>query len=279
MNSASMHETSDFPVSASTARAESWFASCREAQRLLVPRVVYRDARLEAYGESVAVEELGGDLVDVGQACGCSVAYIADVSGHGLRAGVLMAMVKAVLRYGLQAGQPLTEVLQTLGAIMPGLSDANMFATFAALRFDDSDEVEYMSAGHVPLLHYRRRLGVVMTYSMPQLPLGLFAGHSYASRRLRYEPGDLFALVSDGVAEAGAQEEGEFGMERLADILSAQAGWPLCEIAGAVRRALREVARQHDDESILLIRGRPLDASGGNWDMLLRRLAMELTLQ
>ena len=253
--------------------------TCRELQRTLAPRISYGDRRIEAFGETVAKEEAGGDLVDVVVDGRSTVAYVVDVSGHGLRAGVMMAMIKAAIRYGLHAGHSLPQVLEQLNAILPGLKGSNMFATFAAVRFDESSEVEYVSAGHVPLLHYQHREAQVVAYSMPQLPIGLFAGSAYVSRQVAYEAGDVFALLTDGLVEAGAADDAEFGLERLARTMCGVASRPLRDMVEVTRAAVRNHAPQHDDESILFIRAGGADGGRWDWDKLFDRLETELTIQ
>ena len=171
-------------------------------QNTLVPSVTYEDVRFEAYGQTLPKEEVGGDLVDLVTAGSDVVAYVADVSGHGLLAGLLAGMVKTAVRYGVHLGQELPILLETLNHVLPTVKAPNMFATFAGLRFDGSHEVEFTTAGHVPLLQYRRRQGDVIRHSIPQLPLGLFEAPGYVSGRVRYGAGDVFLLVTDGIVEA-----------------------------------------------------------------------------
>ena len=70
-----------------------------------------------------------------------------------------MGMIKTAVRYGLIYRRPLAKLLDDVNRVLPSVSAPNMFATLAALRFDALNEVEYISAGHVPLLHYQRQPG------------------------------------------------------------------------------------------------------------------------
>jgi sigma-B regulation protein RsbU (phosphoserine phosphatase) len=137
---------------------------------------------------------------------------------------------------------------------MPAVKEPNMYATLAALRFDGSNEAEYIAAGHVPVLHCRRRQRDVVRCSMDQFPLGLFEGVSYDSVRIRYEPGDLFALVTDGVVETGWSDDEEFGLQRLGRILNGVAERSLPEIFEAALEAVARHGAQHDDQTLLLVR-------------------------
>jgi serine phosphatase RsbU (regulator of sigma subunit) len=224
-------------------------------QNILVPPVAYEDMHVEVYGQTIPKDDLGGDLVDLVAAGRDIIAYVADVSGHGLTAAVLMGMVKTAVRYGLNLGQALPVVLDGLNRVLPAVKEPNMYATLAGLRFDGSNEVEYITAGHVPLLHYRHRQGnIVRCRSIAQFPLGLFEGAGYMSRRVRYEVGDLFVLVTDGVVEATDNHEGQFGFERLEQVLCDSAERPLSEIFEAALAAVTRHGIQRDDQTLLLVR-------------------------
>ena len=235
-------------------KARSGLVLARAIQNTLVPSVAYKDAHVEAYGQTIPREDFGGDLVDLVAAGRDIIAYVADVSGHGLPAGVLMGMVKTAVRYGLHLGQNLPVLLDSLNRVLPGVKEPNMYATLAGLRFDGSNEAEYITAGHVPLLQYRRRQRDVVRCSMAQFPLGLFEAAGYVSKRARYEAGDVFVLVTDGVVEAADGQGGEFGFERLEQILCDLAGRPLSEIFEAAFAAVTRHGARQDDQTLLLVR-------------------------
>jgi serine phosphatase RsbU (regulator of sigma subunit) len=119
-------------------KAQKELGLARAIQNTLVPSIAYRNMHVEAYGQTIPREEFGWDLVDLVAAGGDIIAYVADVSGHGLPAGVLMGMVKTAVRYGLHLGQALPVLLDSLNRVLPAVKEPNMFATFAGLRFDGS---------------------------------------------------------------------------------------------------------------------------------------------
>lgn len=226
-------------------------------QNMLAPSVAYQARNLEAYGQTIPRDQVGGDLLDLVATEGQVTAYVADISGHGFRAGVLMGMVKTAMRYGLLLGQQLPALLDGVNRVLPAVKEPNMYATLAALRFTGSHDVEYVTAGHLPLLHYRRRHGDVVRCSLAQLPLGLFDGAEYRSTRIQYEPGDVFALVTDGIVETADGHEAEFGLEPLERILCERAGRSLPEIFRLAIAAVNEHGSQQDDRTVLLVRALP----------------------
>jgi phosphoserine phosphatase RsbU/P len=233
-----------------------------QMQTTLVPPISYKGTAIEAHGKTVPKDEVGGDLVDLVSDARSVIAYVADVSGHGLRAGVLMGMAKAAMRYGLLLRQPLTRLLADISSVLGTMKEPNMYLTLAALRFDGGKEVEYISAGHVPLLHYQQRNGLVIRHSMSQFPLGLFAAADYESQRIPFQPGDIFALVTDGIVEVGQDRDADSGLKRVAKILQSSSQHYLCEISGAIFSEVKHHGAGHDDQTILLVR--PAEEDEGN---------------
>jgi serine phosphatase RsbU (regulator of sigma subunit) len=112
-------------------------------------------------------------------------AYLADVSGHGIPAGVLMGMVKSSVRQGLLARFSMPALLDSVNAVLPSVKEPDMFVTFAALRFDTSDIAEFTLADHPPLLHFSQSAQCVSRRAMVQYPLGLMSAGDYVSESVQ----------------------------------------------------------------------------------------------
>jgi energy-coupling factor transport system substrate-specific component len=190
------------------------------------------------------------------------LAYIADISGHGLAAGQLMGMLKAAMRMALQFQGAPTSLLENADRVLPAVKPPEMFATLAILCFDDSMEVEYAVAGHPAILHYRADRRDTARLSMNQFPLGLMPGGQYASARIAYAPGDVFLMLTDGIPEAENESDEQFGLERVEQILLANAAQPLPQIWDAVMDAARRHGPQEDDQTLLLLKVHESPATG-----------------
>src|SRR5271155_180587 len=223
-------------------------------QAILVPTVSFQNASFELYGKSIPSSEMGGDLIDVIESDGGLVAYVADISGHGLPAGQLMGMLKAAMRLAVQFRQMPVAALESVDRVLPALKEREMFATVALLRFGGSSEAEYALAGHPPILHYRHGSRDTACLSMEQIPLGLVPGGSYASKRVLYSPRDLFLMVTDGITEVANARDEEFGLTRLQELLTQHATRALPEIWDLIMREVRQYGLQQDDQSLLLLR-------------------------
>ncbi len=229
-------------------------------QQTLVPTVEWRSARTEIYGTSLPSAEVGGDLVDVVPLPDGSVfAYVADVSGHGLPAGILMGMIKTAVRTQLFDLPSPTAVFERLNEVLPAVKEPQMYSTCTALRIFEYDKsrpsrVEYAIAGQPPMLHASRAGTTVSPLADQQLPLGLLAGPPYQSHTVNLEPGDMILVATDGILEAEQKDGTEFGLERLKTLLAENHSQPLPAVAAKIHAALSASYAQVDDQSLLLIR-------------------------
>jgi len=226
-------------------------------QARLVPDISLQTSRFEVYGKSIPSTAMGGDLIDLIESDhGGLLAYVADISGHGLAAGQLMGMLKAALRVSLQFHQKPAALLESADRVLPAVKDEDMYATVALLQCNGSSQAEYAIAGHLPILHYRHCRGDTTRLSMEQFPVGLIPGGDYASKRVSYSPGDMFLLLTDGITEVVNHADEEFGLARLEQLLSKHAGQPLSQIWEVVMTEVWQHGAQKDDQTLLLPRVR-----------------------
>jgi serine phosphatase RsbU (regulator of sigma subunit) len=235
-------------------RMETELSLAHGIQATLVPTVSFQTSRFEAYGKSVPGREMGGDLIDIIEDYGNLLAYVADISGHGLPAGQLMGMLKTAMRVSVQFRQEPVALLESADRVLPALKEPEMYATLALLYFDGSAEVEYASAGHVPILHYRDRTRDTVRLSMEQFPLGLIAGGCYTSQRITYSSRDLFLMLTDGILEVPNEKGEEFGLTRLEQLLTQHAAQPLPQIWELIMSDVKQYGVQQDDQSLFLVR-------------------------
>jgi phosphoserine phosphatase RsbU/P len=180
-------------------------------------------------------------------------AMLADVSGHGVGAGVLMGMVKAVARTELRAGATLDRLQTTLSRVLYDLKAPTMFATFAALQHTAA-ELRFTVAGHLPILRCHGATQQVEELSLAQLPLAMFEDTRFTSQAVTAEPGDLFVLLTDGLTEVFDRHDEDFGLERVKRLIAAHAAAPLAQIEERLLAAVRAHGTQMDDQTLLLVR-------------------------
>ena len=226
----------------------------REIHEILVPPVHAIHGRLEIFGRSIASSEVGGDLLDVFEGEHGVVVTVADVSGHGVAAGTMMAMMKSAARVKLMDGAKLDALVRDLNRVMFQLKGDGMFATIAALRFHVDGSVEVAVAGHLPLLRVRGNGGEVDVLPNEHVPLGILEDASFWSRDMHGEPGDLFILITDGLTEVENAKGEELGWERIRDLAATMRMRPLPDIHAAVMDLVTSHGRQQDDQTLVLVR-------------------------
>lgn len=239
-----------------TVRIQTELALAHRIQETLVPTLSLQLDRFEVYGKSLPSAEMGGDLMDVVERDGTLLAYVADISGHGLAAGQLMGMLKTAVRVSLQFRQEPVAVMESADRVLPAVKEANMYATLALLYFDGLSEAEYSLAGHPPILHYRAPTGDIARLALEQFPLGLMPGGRYSSQRVSYSPRDLFLMISDGISEVPNEADEEFGLDRLEQLLRINAAQPLPQLWELIMSEVKRHGVQQDDQTLLLLRVR-----------------------
>ena len=230
-------------------------------QKTLVPPVTLRTARFEIYGISKPSDKVGGDLVDaVALADGDAIAYLADIAGHGLQAGILMGMLKTAARTALlEAGElgrdrtvPL--LLERLNSVLPEVKEPHMYATFTGFRLGADGSVHYALAASPPVLHWHANGALVAHLEEEQFPLGLLPVSRFDGSRLDTAPGDLLVVATDGILEVCDKNNEEFGTERLKTVIAANAQSHPAELAERILSAASAFGKQPDDQTILIVR-------------------------
>lgn len=231
----------------------------RDVQRELLPHQAPDLPGLELAGICRQAIAVGGDYYDfLPLGDGRLGLVIADVSGKGVPAALLMASLQASVR-------SLFPTVSDPGALNGGLNDAVFHASSAA-RYATAflatldmrtGQLMYSNAGHLPPILVRR--DDTVRCEEGGVPIGLFEGSTYDSQIQTLTSGDLLALFTDGVTEAPAPDGDEYGSARLADLLRAHRDQPLDTIIQTVLDALVQWSGPidaHDDVTLVLARVR-----------------------
>jgi serine phosphatase RsbU (regulator of sigma subunit) len=236
-------------------RLQTEMALARRIHETLVPRLELNRPGFELLGVSRASSEMGGDLVDAVPHGETTDVVVADVSGHGVVAGVVMGMVKSALRTSLLTPAPLSRLLESLNHVLEETTSPEMYSTFVVLRIgSDGTPIEYALAAHHHILHYRAGDRQVRSLQQRQLPLGLMPGGTFQTGLTTVAPGDLLAVYTDGINETENEAGEQLGHEPIGHYIAGCADAPLSRI----QEGLFDLARRHgapaDDQTILLVR-------------------------
>jgi hypothetical protein len=224
-------------------------------QQQLVPPIHMRTENLEIYGISIPSGTVGGDLIDVVDANGVMCAYVADVAGHGVAAGVMMSMVKTAVRMHLMASSPTgTGLLDSVNDTLTPLTDPAAYATFAYILATPDALLTYSVAAHLPVFHFQRKSGAVQRHSVENLPVAMFPHTHYKTAVIDFQPGDVVAIVTDGLTEIFDSADKELGDLYIESTLTRLASLPLSDIADGIFKSANAFGKATDDQTLLLLR-------------------------
>lgn len=234
----------------------------RQLQRDLLPKV---SPELPGYAfahSSRTANDIGGDYYQFHRLSDGRLAIVvADASGHGMAAGLLMAIANATLHIAFELDPSPVAVATLLHRALWRTGDRRSFLTlFYGLLEPVSGEVEYVCAGHpFPLL--RHADGTIEEPALGSFPLGMRETLHPATGRLRLAPGELLLLFSDGLFEAVDQSGQAFGFDRLRAAL--QSGGDVRRTHASVLAAFeRHVADEPLADDLTLVAVERLPAGG-----------------
>jgi len=182
--------------------------------------------------------------------------WIADMAGHGVRAGLASAVLSVLignLPYRSQVGLFMSELNRILhDCIRP--EHSSLYATVFVMTLDCNGHAVYCSAAHPPIL-VRRAEGGIEELAPLDLPVGLFADTSYRSRELRLEREDCVLLYTDGLVEATGSDNEPFGRQRLRRLLGKRVGGPQ-ELTESIYQEItsrQDIDKLEDDVTFLAV--------------------------
>lgn len=194
----------------------------QEIQQGLLPRENPAVAGFDIAGFYSPADQTGGDIYDfmpLGE--GQLMVTVADATGHGIGPALVIAETRAMLRAVCRQGLGVGEVLSTVNDLLQADLDGARFVTcFLGVLDAAAASLRYASAGHGPMLFYRRAADTFEEVSATGLPLAIMEGADYEQTLdWQFESGDFAVITTDGFFEAADETKDQFGMERMKDLL------------------------------------------------------------
>jgi len=220
-------------------RLETQLEVARQVQLQLLPP---RDPQLAGYDISAynfPTEEVSGDYYDWVRIYDDQIGMvIADVSGKGVPAALLMAFLRASLRAATHIGYAPHISMSKVNYLLWESIERNQFVTaFYGILDATNRTLAYSNAGHSPALLMKID-GTVRFEERGGVPLGMFRDSRYYEYFETIEPGELFVLYTDGVTEAMSPAAAEYGRERLVDAVRKCRDQPAREMIDFIHREL-----------------------------------------
>ena len=234
----------------------------RDIQMAMLPQRTYATPGIEAAGRTRPANTVGGDCYDIlPLAGGRLLVTLADVSGKGSPAALLMALLLAMLRTLAAEQLPPLGLVTRLNRLVHDHTPGSRFITLCLAVIDPrTGACEYVNAGQTPPL-LRRAGGGYERLTTGGMALGMFDGATYESAHCNLSLGDLLVMYSDGVTEAenpAGQPLDEAGLRGIVD------AYPMAGVDDLGGKVFREVERYTgdaglaDDLTVLVIRRLPL---------------------
>jgi serine phosphatase RsbU (regulator of sigma subunit) len=240
-------------------------ATAAEVQRRLLPPHAPRSAAATFAAFTLPARTIGGDyydFLDLGDE-GVGIA-VADVSGKGISAALVMSVVQASLRViASQQHVSPSQLAERMNGFLYQSTGANKYATFFYAHLDrPGRQLRYVNAGHNPPYLVRRDGGTteVIDLTVGGTVIGLFPDMAFEEGTVDVRPGDLLVVFTDGVTEALNAAGEDFGEERLKDVLRTAAGAPADEVSTRLADMMAEWigrAEQHDDLTFVVVAVKP----------------------
>jgi len=240
-------------------RVESELELARKVVEGLMPRAFPLIEGFDIYGTTVPFREVGGDYLDfIDSISERLVVLVADVSGKGLAAALIMVAFRAYFHATVINELAMRVVMARVNRLVHDTTDGERFITcFYGLIDPENKRLLYISAGHNPPLLLRGD-GTSEYLTQGGLPLGIFQTSRYSESVVEFRSGDVLVMYTDGVVEARNQLDEEFGLKRLEEVVRESRERRAHEIVKAITTAVDEhsvdVGGPEDDLTVSIVK-------------------------
>jgi sigma-B regulation protein RsbU (phosphoserine phosphatase) len=234
-----------------------------QVQHDLLPRTWPVLPGIQIHAAARPASAVGGDFYDV-LPLGTNglFACLGDVSGKGVPAAIVMAMAHAAFRCALRTSPPEPQWLlrSAVSSLYDDFVALEMFATAFLVLYDERTRtLRYVNAGHAPAI-YRPHGGPSLLLDADEPPVGMLASTNSSGHVLRWRPGDLLVVATDGFTDSTAPDGTYYGVDRLADAIARAAQRDAHVIVDALlddADAFRQGRPAGDDQTVLVLKAPP----------------------
>jgi phosphoserine phosphatase RsbU/P len=240
-------------------RAEGEIELARKVVESLLPRAFPVVDGFDIFGLTLPVRQVGGDYFDfIGSVSDRLGILIADVSGKGLAAALIMVTFRAYIHATLINELAMRVVMSRVNRLICETTNGERFiTTFYGLVDPEHKRLLYINAGHNPPLLVRAD-GTSELLKDSGFPLGIFEDSRYSESVVDFRAGDVLLMYTDGVTEACSECEESFSLARLEQVVRGASGQSARGICEAVAKAVNEYAAgiggPEDDLTVAVIK-------------------------
>jgi sigma-B regulation protein RsbU (phosphoserine phosphatase) len=192
---------------------------------------------------------------------------IADVSGKGVAAALLMSATAAAVQLETNEPRKLCEVASHLNKELFALQDDGRFVTMLLGELDPrTGQLNYINCGHNPALLLRRDRGEAVWLHASWTPVGMSPEMDCSLEEITLAPGDIMVWYTDGLTDASNRDAEEFGTKRLLESVRLHSGGSAREICDQLWRDVAGFTQRDsldDDLTLMVIKMKRVSEPGG----------------
>ena len=191
----------------------------RRVQEALVPAGTFNSAQMEIRSAYMPSATLSGDFYDYFLLGGSMYLFVADVSGHGLPAAILVSLLKSYIHTEADTDRSLAEFMARLNDFLFSVSLPTQFATAQLFRIDGDRKLVYSNAAHPPFLLFKKSTGQATLHEHPGNLLGAMPRMTFEEHSIAVEPGDTLFVYTDGLTDRWNAKGESYSIDRIASLL------------------------------------------------------------
>jgi len=231
----------------------------RKIQTSLLPARAPRVNGLDIAAIALPAKQVGGDFFDFIPLSENRLGLvIADVSGKGVPAALIMALSRALIRVNATQEHSITAVVQKTNTLIQEFASLEYFVTlFYAILAGTRDNLQYVRAGHNPPILYRPVTDEIIFLKGNGIALGVVKEIELEAKQIDLKAGDTLLLFTDGATEAINPLYEEFGVDRLCELLRRNHRLKAVKIVDEIKNEINKYAdsnQQFDDITLMVLK-------------------------
>ncbi len=239
-------------------RLQAQLEVARQVQLELLPESDPQAPGFDISGYNFPTEEVSGDYYDWVMIFEDQIGIVvADAAGKGIPAALLAAFLRASLRSAAQTGYaPHVAMARVNNLLWESIEDHQFVTAIYGMLDITNKTFVFSNAGHNPPLLINES-GETRTIQYGDLPLGMFRDVRYHQHFLRFRPGDVLVIYTDGITEATNENGEEFGRDRLAQKVLEKIDLPAKQLVDFIHQEVLEFAGNEnldDDWTLFLVK-------------------------
>ncbi len=234
-------------------------AVARDIQMSTLPDAMPDVPGYDLHGHFQPTDHTGGDLYDLVVLNERLFMLLGDATGHGFGPALSATQMQAMLRLAFRMGADLNQAYRHVNnQLAEDLPDDRFITAFMGFLNPESHQVSYHSAGQGPILHFRAADKACDWHKPTSFPVGIMEiNNDQEPAELLLAPGDILALISDGVYEYENKEGEQFGEDRVAAVFRLYHQLSMSDLTIQLINAVNSFAGdepQADDITLVLVR-------------------------